>query len=62
MKIIFKISVVRIKDKGIPVEGGIVPAASDNVPDNGSANHGPKFWRTRLGTILKFFSEFYESG
>jgi len=50
-----------LKEKGIPVEGGIVPAASEDEPDNGNADHNQRFWRTRLGVILKFFSDVYQA-
>lgn len=49
-----------LREKGIPVEGGIIPAASSNEPGNGGANHVPEFWRTRFGTVLKFFSDAYQ--
>lgn len=46
--------------KGIPVAGGIVAAATGTEPGNGNADHVPEFWRTRLGGVLKFFSDIHE--
>ena len=47
--------------RGAPVEGGIVPAATGTEPDNGNADHVPRFWRTRFGGVLKFFSDIYSA-
>jgi len=49
----------RLREKGVPVKGGIVPAASAGEPPNGDANHLQGFFRVRFGHVLKYFSEVY---
>lgn len=51
-----------LESKGIPITGGVVPAATGGEPGNGNADHVQEFWRTRFGAILKFFSDIHESG
>jgi hypothetical protein len=51
--------IIYLRNKGVSVGGGIVPASSGNVPENGNAEHSPEFWRTRLAGVLKFFSDVY---
>ena len=52
----------KLQAKGISVKGGVVPAAESDEPDNGgNAMHGPSFQRTRLGGVLKFFSDVHRN-
>ena len=52
--------VTALEAKGVTVEGRVVPAATDAEPNNGNAMHALSFFRTRLGAILKFFSDIYQ--
>ncbi len=52
--------IAEMEAQGISVQGGVIPAAASGEPGNGAAGHSEKFWRTRIGAVLKFFSDIYE--